>query len=722
MSSQAFQLLKLELRQHIYDQGWPKLHDIQAAAIKNIISSPANFVLVSRTASGKTEAALLPAISLINNWYGSVKIVYVSPLIALINDQFQRLDKLCQAGDIRVTRWHGEAKLSLKRKLLKSPQGILLITPESIEAMMVNRPEYLNQLFSAVKFVIVDEIHAFLSSNRGRHLQSLLHRLTHFSQAKPRFIGLSATVSPASYPAIKSFYNRNHQATKIIIDKSQNQIKERVDYLPAEPQSSNLPPDLLDDLYTLTQKSRALIFPNSRARVEEIAVGLKRRAQRAGGHLNYYAHHSSVAKDLRASAERFAKNSPGRNFAISCTSTLELGIDIGAVDTIVQIDATFSVASLVQRLGRSGRLTGRSQLRLYGTQPWPLMQAVASIELYRDRFIEPIESSTSTYNVYLHQLLSVIRQHSGLSQAKLLNLLAANPVSTNIDKTEQLAIINHLLETGILEQIDADLIIGLKGERICGYNFYNLFKTPIEMRVVHNGNLIGNLTRGTNLQIGQNIYLAAYIWQITAINRQSNKIEVVPAKDGQAPIFIGDGSPIHSQICQKILDILRSDQQYDYLSQRAQAEIESLRTDLGHLRAKPNSWFRPLLSTTIKGANRQRWYTFAGTKIANTLHFWLQHHHQLNKLSLQQPQSACIIEQTGDQQAILSKAVATATKQGLNNADFYQLARRVLTAKVIQMPEAKFAELLPPHLRIKQLIADNFDISGTDDFLKKVVI
>jgi len=191
----AYEMLSAPIRKYIRDKRWEALRPIQVAAITKILGTDNHYILVSRTASGKTEAAFLPVLSAVDFKEPGVQVLYISPLIALINDQFQRAESLCEYLDVPVTRWHGEASKSAKNKLLQEPRGILLITPESIEALFANHPEHALTLFAHLKFIIIDEIHSFLGTDRGLHLKSLVSRIGQLAKARPaRIIGLSATL------------------------------------------------------------------------------------------------------------------------------------------------------------------------------------------------------------------------------------------------------------------------------------------------------------------------------------------------------------------------------------------------------------------------------------------------------------------------------------------------------------------------------------------------
>lgn len=266
----SFDLLSEPIRKFIRDKGWEQLRPIQNAAISKILGSDENFILASRTASGKTEAAFLPILSKVNFKHSGVQVLYISPLIALINDQFYRVEELCKNLDVAVTKWHGEANKTLKDRLIKQPSGIVLITPESLEAMFVNKPFNVKQLFSNLKYVVIDEIHSFIGTDRGTQLKSILSRLQRVNSNSFSIVGLSATIG--DYNEAKRFTG-DELKTKVLLDRTAKEINALFRFFKNE--NEELPLELLKDLYIETKDNKVLIFPNSRGRAEEVAVNLK---------------------------------------------------------------------------------------------------------------------------------------------------------------------------------------------------------------------------------------------------------------------------------------------------------------------------------------------------------------------------------------------------------------------------------------------------------------
>lgn len=611
----AFNLLSEPIRKYIRDKGWESLRPIQEAAIQRILSTENNYVLISRTASGKTEAAFLPILSRIDFREEGVKVLYISPLIALINDQFRRVEELCEYLDISVTKWHGEASKSQKDKLLKNPNGIVLITPESLEAMFVNKPYNVKHLFASLEYVVIDEIHSFLGSDRGVQLQSILSRLQKINKARFKTIALSATVSDSNqYLELKSFLG-DVENTKIIRDTNPKPINAVFRYF--EGSGAELPLELLKDLYIQTRYSKSLIFPNARGRVEEVAVKLRKISDKVGGHQNYFSHHSSVDKEVREYVEFFAKNNTYENFSIACTSTLELGIDIGSVDQVVQIDATHSIASLIQRVGRSGRRDDKaSNLFLYATNRWTLLQSVACWLLYDEKYVEPVSLNEKPYDILLHQILSIIKGSSGMSKENLLSELHHNCAFKNISENEIEEIIAFLVEKDLLEQLGPELILGIEGEKIVNNReFYSVFQTENLFKVSHKGNKVGEIPLTLQIREDENIYLSARIWKIIAIDLKSKKIEVAPAKDGKKPIFEGNGANIADKIREKMLEVLVSKKEYDFLDEPSQDVISEMQKEFSVFDFSDIIKERPLLSTNKNFI----FYSFTGSKINRTL-------------------------------------------------------------------------------------------------------
>lgn len=615
----SFNLLSEPIRKFISDKGWEHLRPIQNAAITRILGSNDNYILVSRTASGKTEAAFLPILSKVNFNDKGVQVLYISPLIALINDQFYRIEELCKNLDVTVTKWHGEANKTLKNRLIKQPNGIVLITPESIEAMFVNKPYNVKQLFSNLKYIVIDEIHSFIGTDRGIQLKSILSRIQQINTIPYSIIGLSATMSEENKFIEAKEFTGNVEKTKILIDRTAKEIHAVFRFF--ENKKEELPLELLKDLYIETKDNKVLIFPNSRGRAEEVAVKLKKISERVKGHLNYFSHHSSVNRDVREYVEYFAKNNKRDNFCISCTSTLELGIDIGSVDEVVQIDATHSIASLIQRVGRSGRKDEESSnLFLYATTKWSLLQSIACWLLYKENFIEPPERNDKPYDILVHQALSITKGHSGILLTELIKQLKGNAAFNLIELFEIEEILDYLIDIDFLEKLQQEVIIGVEGEMVVNSReFYSVFKTEENFKVVNAGNTIGEIPFSPQIIEDENILLSAKIWKIKYVDHKAKKIEVIPTKDGKKPMFFGTGAVVHQKIREKMLEVIYSNTVYDFLDQPSNDELEKMRKEFEVFHIMETALERPLLTTE----KHLQLFTFTGTRINRTIQLLL---------------------------------------------------------------------------------------------------
>ncbi|MFZ2725232.1 MAG: DEAD/DEAH box helicase [Methylococcaceae bacterium] len=699
----SLELLSPLIRHYIHKQRWQKLRPIQVAAIERIINTKQHYILASPTASGKTEAAFLPILSQVNFQETGVQVLYISPLIALINDQFFRIEALCQHLDITITKWHGEAKLSAKQKLLKNPNGIVFITPESLESLFINKPFEIKSLFAQLKFVVIDELHAFIGTNRGIQLKSLLARLQSLNHDSFRIIGLSATIG--DYHEAKQFTG-NSDNTKVLLDKTKKQCQVEFKYF--DNQGTELPLELLKDLYSNTYHDKVLIFPNSRGRVEEIAVKLKKIATKINGHSHYFAHHSSVDKSIREEVEYFAKNNKQENFTIVCTSTLELGIDIGTVNKVVQIDTSHSVASLIQRIGRSGRKENENgHLLLYATSEYSLLQALACWLLYLENTIDTPQGINKPYDILVHQLLAITKQYSGLPITDLIALIQANFAFLWLEKSDCETIISHLIEIELLEKIHNEVIIGLAGEKLVNtWDFYGVFKKEDNFRVLSNGNKIGEVPFSLQLAENENIFLAAKIWKMVFIDFNAKKIEVVLAKDGKKPLFFGEGALIDARIREKMLAILISNECFAFLDENSQAKLTEMRDYFASFVLQNYQCDRPL---AVINQQRLLFFSFTSTRINRSI--------------------GLLFEIAGISYYLRSDMVFE-IECGLDNflKQWHALTQPIacidsdLERLLINKPDiinfSKFGQYLPLDFQVSLLKEHYFDFDGAADFLK----
>lgn len=696
-------LLSEPIRRYIRDKRWEELRPIQVAAIQKIMAGDGNYILASRTASGKTEAAFLPILSTVDFKEKGVQVLYISPLIALINDQFQRVEELCKYLDITITKWHGEASASAKKALLSDPNGIVLITPESIEAMFTNKPFNIKHLFPNLRYVVIDEIHSFIGPARGIHLKSLLSRIQIAIGHSFNVIGLSATLG--DFGEAKKFTGRE-EGTKVLLDKTKKEIRATFKYFEGE--HVELPLALIKDLYLETKDSKVFIFPNSRGTAEEVAVKLKKISERVGGHGNYFSHHSSVDKEVREYVEYFAKNSDRRCFCVACTSTLELGIDVGSVDQVVQIDSAHSVASLIQRVGRSGRKDGQaSKLLLYATNRWSLLQAIACWELYQEEFIEPPSVPEKPYDILVHQVLSILKGANGISFNQILSQLTSNFAFSDISPDEIEDIVQHLLTLQFIEKVGAELIVGIEGEKLVNNkDFYSLFISEPYLKVVHGGNKIGEIPFSPQIVVDENILLAAKVWKIKYVDIKAKRIEVERAIDGKKPIFTGTYPFIDERIRLKMLEVLYTSQPIPYLDVSSVKELGEMRQEFSAFRIIDIATERPLI---VKDRKVQL-YSFAGTKINHALEYVFRINNIL--ITLDEKNSSFSI--TTPIEEFKTQWASLITRQEYIDEQLTSLVE--CTPDLLEF--SKWARYLPIKYQVSLLKQQYYDFDGARQFLQ----
>lgn len=604
-SSSSFEKLHPKVQRWIWEKGWRELRDVQDRAIPSIMDRTDDTLVIAGTAAGKTEAVFMPVLSLIAERESpGISVLYVSPLKSLINDQFGRLDELCETMGINVVRWHGDAPQGAKQALVRNPSGIAQITPESIEALLVRRPERARALFADIDFIVVDEVHAFLTSVRGLHLRSLLRRVCLISKKRPRIVGLSATVgdqmataawinpeNPSGVDVITSTAGSPEVKLSIkgFVDKEDLLDPDQLEDEDADDESKKVALDYIaDDIYTVTRGHNNLVFAGSRRRVEALTDRLRRRCEKKGVPNEYFAHHGSLSKELREPLEKRLKDGRLPTTA-NATTTLELGIDIGSIRTVVQVGAPRSMSSLRQRLGRSGRREGTPAIlrmfireRQVSAKTHPIdrlrlnvVAAVASVVLLGRKYVEKPRTPQGTATVTLQQTLSVIAERGGASVAELYEIICSTGPLSVVSKSDYVTLLRHMCkEVGLLEQApDGTVMLGPKGERlVASKDFFALFETDEEWRVVSEGKTIGTLPLTNMVKPGGFIAFAGQRWRVVEADGTSKVLDVVKDRSAKMPSFEPLGREgISDVFAQAMLEILRSDDVPAYLDETSKA-------------------------------------------------------------------------------------------------------------------------------------------------------
>lgn len=572
MSHSTFKLLKPEVGKAIYDLKWERFRLIQDKSIEAVVKTKNDIIISAPTASGKTEAAFLPAISeCVPEINSTLKIVYISPLKALINDQFFRIEKLCSHLKCKVTKWHGDASQTLKNKLLTSPSGVILITPESLESFLINRNSLLFELFKDVDYYIVDEVHSFVGGQRGDQLRSILNRLDYTIKRRPRRILLSATIG--SLDNYKQWLDNDNPV--FIEDKNDGKgIKGSVRYFEVDDDKESY----FNELKKITSTGKRLIFGNSKGHLEETCSTLKTLLKENNSYIEI--HHGSLSKEQREFVEGRLRKEP--HLSVFCTNTLELGIDIGNIDEVSLISPPWSVASFIQKIGRSGRKeNSKIEFSFVLTNPpvtskshicdglrIDLVQSIALVELMLEGWCEPGNAQTDSYSTFVHQVMSHLAQKRSTNFDSIKNEIATKSFSEKVSDTDLKSVIEHLISTNyVSKDQQSNLTLDTNGDRLTEkFDFYSVFFTPEEWTIHAETKKLGTIPLKNIFREGDTILFSGRKWKIKNVDFSDKVIQVIPANVGNPPKFLGSAGTYHKKIHEKIRQIYEGEERFVYLT------------------------------------------------------------------------------------------------------------------------------------------------------------
>ncbi|WDJ35710.1 DEAD/DEAH box helicase [Xanthomonas campestris] len=601
--SNAFSLLSPGIQRYLWAEQWEALRDVQEMAIPLILPADQDVIVAASTASGKTEAAFLPALTYLEQQTPAGLIVYISPLKALINDQFGRLERLCEDLDIQVWPWHGDISSTSKQRFFKKPHGVVLITPESLEAMLCNRGTSVAGIFKHLAYFVIDELHAFIGSERGKQLQSLLHRIDTIVGRKVPRIGLSATLGdmqaaarflrPAGTAAIVDAPSDASELL-LIIKGFEEPVPQKGEADDKKEKQELAPLAVAEHLFKILRGSNNLVFPNSRREVERYTHLLNELCEKGGVSREFWPHHGSLSKEIRYDTEAALKQKDQPATAV-CTNTLELGIDIGAVKSVAQIGTPPTVASLRQRMGRSGRRKGEaailrgyviedaidSQADLRTRLRLDTFQTLAVVMLLTEKWYEPPVVKGAHLSTFIQQLLSAIAQYGGLTAPQAFQLLCApNAPFNQVSRDAFVELLRHLGQQDILIQDGSGLLLhGPVGDRIVNhYSFYAAFTVDEEFRIVAAGKPLGTLPISQMLTTGQRILFGGRTWMVEQIDEGQKTIYVSATKSGAPPLFSGGGGRVHTKVRQTMRAIYKGTLTPTFVDAFAQRFIDEGRT------------------------------------------------------------------------------------------------------------------------------------------------
>lgn len=609
MSENPFYKLAPFIQEYIYAHQWTELRAVQVDACRVIFETDAHLLLATGTASGKTEAAFLPVLTLLhNNPPATLGVLYIGPTKALINDQFIRLNDLLKEAHIPIWHWHGDVSQSHKSLLLKDPKGVLQITPESLESLLINKNTQLVRLFGDLRFIVIDEVHVFMGSDRGRQVLCQLQRLAQFMQTQPRRIGLSATLGDYSLAEGWLGSGTERQVVTSRTQNTQHTVRLAIDHFytprPSGGEGDDAKVTEASDAYlqyifeTCRARKKCLIFANSRGETESVVASLRQIAESEGAPDIYHVHHGSIAAPLREAAEEAMRN-PDQPAVTAATVTLELGIDIGQLDRIIQLGTPNSVSSFLQRLGRSGRRGQPSEMwfafrddeptgkeTLPDQIPWELLHCIAIIQLYlEERWIEPIHPIAHPVSLLYHQTMSILASVGELTPAALAQRVLTLPPFQGFSQEDYKLFLLHLIQINHVQRTEErGLIIGLSGEQVVrNFRFYAVFPDSDEFSVKCDSQEIGSITAPP--PVGERFALAGRTWEVLETDLKRRVVHANPVK-GKVKVSWRGGIPaeVHTRILQRMRKALFEDTVYGYLLHGAQTRLKEARRLAQHAR------------------------------------------------------------------------------------------------------------------------------------------
>ena len=605
------------IQDFIYQNNWESLRAVQVAAGEAVFGTEDNVLLCASTASGKTEAAFFPILTLFSeDPPRSVGAIYIGPLKALINDQFYRLNDLCREADIPVWHWHGDVAQSHKNKLLRHPSGILQITPESLEALLLHKHADVPRLFGDLRFIVIDEVHSLLRGDRGGQTLCLIERLTRLAGVNPRRIGLSATIGDlertgaylsagtgrgCAIPRIESkgvrwrlsmehFFTTGPQAAdKTAPVSAQTVLEPSTDQAPAQADPG------MGYIFEHTRGKKCLVFVNSREECEAVTTTLRQYCEANGEPDRFLIHHGNLSTSYRETAEAVMKDETQFQTTVT-TATLELGIDIGRLERAFQIDAPFTVSSFLQRMGRTGRRNQPPEMwfvmreehpearaMLPETIPWTLLQGIALVQLYREeRWVEPPRLDRLPYSLLYHQTLCTLASCGELSPGALAQRVLTLSCFHRVSQDDFRVLLRHLLDTEQIQRTEeGGLIVGLAGERQTNsYKFYAVFQENEEYTCRSESQELGTIVQPP--PAGEKIALAGHVWIVEEVDHKRHLVYCTQVR-GKVPAYFGQcPGDLHTHVLERMHALLGQREEYPYLMPNAVVRLGQARDAARH--------------------------------------------------------------------------------------------------------------------------------------------
>lgn len=679
--------------------GWTSLRPVQELAGEALLDGK-NAVVLAPTAGGKTEAAMFPALAnLLVRQPEGIGVLYVAPIKALLNNQEERLGTYAEMVGLRRFVWHGDVSDHQKRRFVREPAELLLTTPESLEVMLVSSRSPVPKLFADLRMIVIDEVHALAGTDRGAHLMSVVERLVTVTENDVQRVGLSATVG--NPPAILRWLGGTSRREGVVVDP------------PKARSPRALRVELLGDVSSLAAEAarlgggkKSLFFCQSRALTEAVADRMRGRGT------DVFVHHSSVAlPERRAAEERFHH---GADACIVCTSTLELGIDVGDLDLVLQANSPSTVSSFLQRMGRTGRRPATTaNMTFLCDDPDAALQALALIELAREGWVEPVPEQVRCWPVLVHQLLALTLQWGAISPERCWEQLARVPDFSGVERGELDAVVEHMKREDFLFESGGLLSMGQRAERVFGRrNFlelYAVFSSPVLFRVETSaGRELGSLEQAFVDRLVEQMssfLLAGRAWAVDRVNHEDRVVIVRDAPAGTKPSWGGYlPSMLGLEVCQKVRAFLTDTAALPYAAESVAAHLEARRLDLGDLLRRSGRALQ-----VEPGA--ARWWTFAGGRINHTLKYGLEIREGWKVVA---DNFMLRVEGDGLGHETLGAAIGSMTEPGFWTEPAF---RRALLGRLPNYRLSKFQDCLPERFALENIERHLLDVDGAVGWL-----
>lgn len=601
--------------------GWRSLRPVQEASIPPLLAGD-DAIVLAPTAGGKTESAMLPVLDrlLASGKTGQPAILYLCPLKALINNLLPRLQSLAALAGRDAFAWHGEVTATERKGFLQDPQAVLLTTPESLQVILSRPPQSEAEgLFAGLETVIIDEVHAFAGTARGDQLVALLHQLDHARGAAVQRVGLSATVgNPLE---LLAWLGGGRGRVETLVDPNKDGAQKSRRMLEVHPVGTEAEECAALLARLMKGSAKSLLFVDSRRQAEEI------RGQLASHAVDALAHHSSLSQEMREKSEAAFKGSAQGNRlpqAIVCTSTLELGLDVGDVDKVFQLGAPSTVSAFLQRFGRAGRREGSVAHMVFVTdREESFLRALALIRLAISKRVEPVQPDPRAFCVLVQQILLQVLKHGAIAPDRLWTALGRPPCFAGITTQEKQRLLEHMLAGEWLLSGQGRLRLGDRTEKAYGRSHFmdllSVFSGGASVTVkTAEGRPVGTLDASVALRLWTertSFILGGGSWLPKSWDQRSQTLTVVGSVGGESVRWSGSKGELSMALQREIRTILTETEPLPFLGPKAQARLDELRRESHDVEPE-----RPVVWETGKLENRKTVIElWAGERVHRTL-------------------------------------------------------------------------------------------------------